>query len=84
MDSYEVGIDMIHLYLVAILNFKMDALNIYNPAFLRKYLRQKHENWHTYTLWYVYSFIWNLVSITTDMVSDRHLELTKKGHSENH
>ena len=45
MDSYEIGID-----LATILNFKMAVLNVYNPAYLRIYLRQKHENWQTYTL----------------------------------
>ena len=42
-------------YLAAIFNFKMAVLNDYNPAYLRIYLRQKHENWLTYTVWYLLS-----------------------------
>ena len=43
-------------YLATILNFKMAVLNVYNPAYLTIYLRQKHENWQTYTLWHIVSY----------------------------
>ena len=65
-------------YLAAIMNLKMAVLNVYNPAYLRIYLGQKHENWLTYFV--VFTFMWNLVPITIDMVSDRHLELKKWWH----
>ena len=53
----------------------MAVMNVYNPAYVRIYLRQKRENWHTYFVTHI--FIWNLVPITTDMVSGRHLEFKK-------
>ena len=62
-------------YLAVILNLKMAVLNVYNPAYLRIYLWQKHENWLTYFV--VLTFMWNLVPITINMVSDRDLGLKK-------